>query len=78
MAHQSLRRKLSVGKRGESVFVTLLRDGVDLILANRPWRWLRERAEKIPGDKKHVQTTFSQSHCVALFKTAHSLPSSSC
>lgn len=34
-------------------FVTLLRDGVHLILANPPWRQLQEPAEKIPGDKKH-------------------------
>jgi hypothetical protein len=26
---------------------------VHLILAKSPWRQLRERAEKIPGDKKH-------------------------
>jgi hypothetical protein len=29
--------------------------GVHLILANPPWRQLRERAQKIQGDKKHVQ-----------------------
>jgi methylase of polypeptide subunit release factors len=43
-------------KRGEfavRVFVTLLRDGVHLILANPPWRQLQERAQKIQGDKKH-------------------------
>jgi len=28
-------------------------EGVRLMLANPPWRQLRERAEKIPGDKKH-------------------------
>jgi hypothetical protein len=27
--------------------------GVGVMLANPPWRQLRERAEKIPGDKKH-------------------------
>jgi hypothetical protein len=36
------------------MLVTLLRGGVHLILANPPWRQLQERAEKIPGDKKHV------------------------
>jgi hypothetical protein len=25
------------------------------MLANSPWHQLRERAEKIPGDKKHVK-----------------------
>jgi len=30
-------------------------EGVHLMLANPPWRQLRERAEKIPGDKKHVE-----------------------
>jgi hypothetical protein len=38
-----------------SMLVTLLRGGVHLILANPPWRQLQERAEKIPGDKKHVE-----------------------
>ena len=40
-------------------------------------RQLQERAEKIPGDKKHVEGMLSQSHCVAQFTTAHRLPSSS-
>jgi hypothetical protein len=50
--------------------------GVHLILANPSWRQLQERAEKIPGDKKHVEGMVSQSHCVAQFNTAHELPSS--
>jgi hypothetical protein len=58
-----------------SVFVTLLRGEVHLILANPPWRQLQERAEKIPGDKKHMEATLSQSQCVAQFNTAHKLPS---
>jgi len=29
--------------------------GVHPILANPPWRQLQERAQKIQGDKKHVQ-----------------------
>jgi hypothetical protein len=39
------------------VSVTLLRgkEGVHLILANPLWHQLRERAKKIPGDKKHVE-----------------------
>jgi hypothetical protein len=41
------------------VFVTLLRGEVHVILANPPWRQLQERAEKIPGDKKHVEGIFS-------------------
>ena len=45
-------------------------EGVHLILANPPWRQLRERAQKIQGDKKHVEKTLSQSHCVAQFNTA--------
>ena len=57
-------------------FVTLLWDRVHLILANPPWRQLQERAQKILGDKKHVESMFSQSHCVAQFNTAHKLPSS--
>jgi hypothetical protein len=41
-----------------SVFVTL-QGWVHLILANLPWRQLQERAEKIPGDKKHVEGILS-------------------
>ena len=41
------------------------------MLANLPWRHLLERAEKIPGDKKHVESILSQSHFVAQFTTAH-------
>lgn len=67
-----------MGKRGELVFVTLLRgkEGVHLILANPPWRQLQERAQKIQGDKKHVKGILSQGHCVAQFNRAHKLPSS--
>ena len=46
------------------------------MLANLPWRYLQERAEKIPGDKKHVESMLSQSHCIAQFNTAHKLPRS--
>jgi hypothetical protein len=42
------------------MFVTLLRGGVHLILANPPWRQLQERAQKIQGDKKHIEGIFSQ------------------
>jgi hypothetical protein len=52
-------------------FVTLLRDGVHLILANPPWRQLQERAQKIQGDKKHIEGILSQSRCGAQFRTAH-------
>jgi hypothetical protein len=62
------------GSVASSVFVTLLRGGVHLILANPPWRHLQERAEKIPGDKKHVKGMLSQSHYVAQFNPAHTLP----
>jgi hypothetical protein len=48
---------------------------VHLILANPPWHQLQERAEKIPGDKKHVNAIFSQSQCVAQFNTAQKRPS---
>jgi hypothetical protein len=64
------------GSVANSVFVTLLRGGVHLILANHLWRQLQDRAEKIPGDKKHVEATLSQSYCVAQFNLAHKLPSS--
>jgi hypothetical protein len=47
-----------------------------LILANLPSHHLQERAEKIPGDKKHVESMLSQSHYVAQFNTAHKLLSS--
>ena len=47
------------GSAANSVFVTLLRGAVHLILANPPWRQLQERAEKIPGDKKHVEGILS-------------------
>jgi len=49
-----------------------------LILANFPWRHLGERAEKIPGDKKHVESMLSQSHCLAQFNAAHPLLSGAC
>ena len=52
------------------------RGGVHLVLANLPWRQLQERAEKIPGDKKHVEGMLSQDHCVAQFDTAHEFPGS--
>ena len=41
----------------DSVSATLIRgeEGVHLMLANPLWHQLRERAEKIPGDKKHVE-----------------------
>ena len=45
-----------------------------LILANPPWRQLQERAEKIPGDKKHVEGILLQSQCVAQFNTAQNRP----
>ena len=62
-----------MGKRGEFGVRHASRGGVHLILANPPWRQLQERAEKIPGDKKHVEGMLSQSHCVAQFNTAHKL-----
>jgi hypothetical protein len=52
MAHVAFRRWGSVAS---SLFVTLLRGGVHLILANPPWRQLQEHAQKIQGDKKHVE-----------------------
>ena len=45
-----------------------------LILANPPWCQLQERAEKIPGDKKHVEGILLQSQCVAQFNTAQNRP----
>ena len=50
-------------------------DRVHLILANPPWRQLQERAEKIPGDKKHVKGMLSQSHRIEQFNTAQERPS---
>jgi hypothetical protein len=47
--------------------------GVHLILANPPWRQLQERAEKIPGDKKHMEGMLSRSYYAAQFNTAHKL-----
>jgi hypothetical protein len=47
-----------VRKRGEfafRVFVTLLCGGVHLILANPAGVNYESHAEKIPGDKKHVE-----------------------
>jgi hypothetical protein len=45
------------GSATDTASVALLRgeERVHLMLANPPWRQLRERAEKIPGDKKHVE-----------------------
>ena len=44
----------------DSVSVTLLRgvEGVHLMQPNPLWHQLRERAEKISGDKKHVEGFF--------------------
>jgi hypothetical protein len=47
---------------------------VDLILANPPWRELRENAKKIQGDKKHVGRMLSQSHYFAQFNTGSKEP----
>ena len=58
------------------VFVTLLRGRVHLILANPPWRQLQERAQKIQGDKKHIEGIFSQNRYGAQFRTAHNRPTS--
>jgi hypothetical protein len=44
-----------------------------LILANIPWRHQQERAEEIPGDKKHAESMLSESHYVAEFNTVHKL-----
>ena len=65
-----------VGKRGEfGVRHASLGGGVHLILANPPWRQLQESAEKIPGDKKHMEGMLSRSYYVVQFNTAHKLPS---
>jgi len=48
------------GSVASSAFVTLLGDGVHLILANPPWRQLQERAQQIQGDKKHDRAILSQ------------------
>jgi hypothetical protein len=39
----------------ESIALLGCEKGVHLILANPPWRQLQERAQKIQGDKKHVE-----------------------
>jgi hypothetical protein len=63
-----------VGKRGEfGVRHASLGGGVHLILANPPWRQLQESAEKIPGDKKHMEGMLSRSYYVVQFNTAHKL-----
>jgi len=43
-----------------------------------PWRQLQERAQKIQGDKKHIEGMLSQSPCVAQFNSAHKPPGSDC
>jgi hypothetical protein len=45
-------------------------DGVHLMLANPPWRQLRERAEKIPGDKKHDIELEGFSHRVIALRSS--------
>jgi hypothetical protein len=48
------------------------------MLANLPWRQLRVRAEKIPGDQKHdyeLRWIFSHTKCIAQFNTAQKRPS---
>ena len=45
-------------------------EGVHLILANPPWRQLRERAQKIQRDKKHVENSLTQSlRCTVQYRT---------
>ena len=41
-----------------------------LILANLPWHQLRERAEKIPGDKKHDFKLGGFSHRVIALRSS--------
>jgi len=60
------------------VIVTLPRGGGASDTGESPWRQLQERAQKIQGDKKHIEGMLSQSHCVAQFNTAHKPPSSGC
>jgi hypothetical protein len=70
----SLVGEQSIKSPGLRVLLRLVSgEEMHLILANLLWRHLQERAEKIPGDKKHVESMLSQSHYVAQFNTAHKL-----
>jgi hypothetical protein len=61
-----------------SLIVTLLRVGGASDTGESPWRQLQERAQKIQGDKKHIEGMLSQSPCVAQFNTTHKTPRSGC
>jgi hypothetical protein len=46
------------------------KEGVHLMLANPPWRRLRERAEKIPRDQKHDYELGGVSHRVIALRSS--------
>jgi hypothetical protein len=66
------------GSVASSVIVTLPRGGGASDTGESPWRQLQERAQKIQGDKKHIEGMLSQSPCVAQFNTGHNPLSSGC
>jgi hypothetical protein len=68
----------SWGSVASTVIVTLPRGGGASDTGESPWRQLQERAQKIQGDKKHIEGMLSQSHCVAQFNTAHKPPGNGC
>jgi len=68
----------SWGSVASSVIVTLPRGGGASDTGESPWRQLQERAQKIQGDKKHIEGMLSQSPCVAQFNTGHNPLNSGC
>jgi hypothetical protein len=45
-------------------------EGVHLMLANSPWRQIRVRAEKIPGDQKHDYELRGYSHTLNALRSS--------
>jgi len=68
----------SWGSVASTVIVTLPRGGGASDTGESPWRQLQERAQKIQGDKKHIEGMLSQSPCVAQFNTGHNPLNSGC
>ncbi len=58
------------------MFVTLLRGGMHLILANPPGVSYKSVPGKFRETRSTMEGMLSQSHCVAQFNTAHKSPGS--
>jgi hypothetical protein len=58
------------------MFVTLLRGGMHLILANPPGVSYKSAPRKFRETRSTIEDMLSQTHCVAKVNTAHKPPGS--